>query len=128
MHAFLRAILQPLEQVDETAGQRCYPYVISPDAAQRLAHAFARARHAQPDAPLVPELQVVLNRDWYAPYSDQTLQDPPGPTTGDGRVLRGGSFSSTAPYLRAAFRNRSFPVDRDGVVIGFRLVSSRFRP
>jgi len=59
-HAFLRAILQPLEQIDTATGQRRYPYVIPPDGAERLATAFALARDAQPDAPLVPELQVVL--------------------------------------------------------------------
>jgi hypothetical protein len=47
--------------VDKETGERSYPYVMPPDGAARLAEAFARARYAQPDAPLVPELQVVLS-------------------------------------------------------------------
>lgn len=58
VQAFRRAIEQPL-QLMEAGGPR-YPYVFAPGAAERLATAFAGARHRQPDAPLVPELQVVL--------------------------------------------------------------------
>ena len=53
--------MQPLKQLDEATGQHRYPYIISPDSANRLADAFALARYTQADAPLVPELQVVLN-------------------------------------------------------------------
>ena len=56
--AFLRAIVQPLEL--EENGRRRYPYVMPSDDAERLAIVFAQARQNQPDAPLVPELQVVL--------------------------------------------------------------------
>ena len=56
--AFLRAIMQPLEQTEN--GRPAYPFVVPSDAAERLATVFAQARQAQPDAPLVPELQVVL--------------------------------------------------------------------
>jgi len=58
-HAFLTAILRPLELTD--AGRRSYPYEIPADHAVRLASVFADARQKQPEAPLVPELQVVLN-------------------------------------------------------------------
>ncbi len=37
-----------------------YPWTFADDSAHRLAKAFAEARLAQPRAPLVPELQVVL--------------------------------------------------------------------
>ena len=41
------------------------------------------------------------------------------------RALRGGSFAIRRQYVRCAFRNRSDPRDRDGLV-GFRLVLSPF--
>jgi formylglycine-generating enzyme required for sulfatase activity len=66
-------------------------------------------------------------RDWYGPYTGQTVQDPLGPTKGAGRVLRGGSFYSAARGLRTAGRVRDGPDDRGGY-IGFRLVFSRLRP
>ena len=56
--AFLRAILQPLEQAENSRPR--YPFVVPSDDAERLATVFAQARQEQPDAPLVPELQVVL--------------------------------------------------------------------
>jgi len=76
-------------------------------------------------------------RDWFADYSAQPtpVSDPWGPTsqeardTGDGpeRVLRGGSYLDSPPLLRAAFRFQLRPSER-APYIGFRLVSSRFRP
>jgi integrase len=56
--AFLRAIVQPLEQAEN--GRPCYRYRMPSDGADRLATVFAQARQKQPDAPLVPELQVLL--------------------------------------------------------------------
>jgi formylglycine-generating enzyme required for sulfatase activity len=58
--AFRAAIEQPLGLVDDSGHPR-YRWHITPDDAERLAAAFARARHAQPTAALVPELQVMLN-------------------------------------------------------------------
>lgn len=59
-HAFRDAITQPLTHtIDGTHGIR---WQMAPGDADRLAHAFAAARAAQPDRPLVPELQVVLAR------------------------------------------------------------------
>jgi WD40 repeat protein len=58
--AFLEAITAPLALLEE--GRPVYHrYRLPADGAQRLAAAFAHARQRQPDAPLVPELQVVLN-------------------------------------------------------------------
>lgn len=58
--AFLRAITQPLE-LRGRDGVRRYTFRFHGNGAERLADAFARARVAQPKAPLVPELQVVLS-------------------------------------------------------------------
>lgn len=57
--AFLSAILRPLGLKNDD-GHAAYPYRLSAEDAGRLATAFAEARGRQPDAPLVPELQVVL--------------------------------------------------------------------
>jgi len=59
-HAFMRAIMQPLELRGHDGTPR-YALRFRGDGAERLADAFARARLAQPSAPLVPELQVVLS-------------------------------------------------------------------
>jgi WD40 repeat protein len=58
VQAFLEAVQKPLALKDD-AGRQRYPYVM--DGAERLAARFARTRQEQPDAPLVPELQVILN-------------------------------------------------------------------
>ena len=58
-HAFLRAILKPLEIKNEDGTLR-YRWRFKDHSADRLAAAFAEARLHQPEAPLVPELQVVL--------------------------------------------------------------------
>jgi uncharacterized protein (TIGR02996 family) len=44
--------------------------------------------------------------DWFAAgyYDDSPEEDPPGPVTGDHRVLRGGSWTDAGRYCRAAFR------------------------
>ena len=58
--AFLDAITKPLAHAtDGIDGMR---WQMASDDADRLAGAFAAARAAQPDRPLVPELQVVLAR------------------------------------------------------------------
>ncbi len=56
---FSSAIERPLALRTDT-GEPVYPWRFGPGGAERLARAFARARLAQPDAPLTPELQVVL--------------------------------------------------------------------
>jgi formylglycine-generating enzyme required for sulfatase activity len=42
--------------------------------------------------------------DVYAPYPREDVKDPPGPTTGSSRVVRGGSWRSFPPALRCAAR------------------------
>jgi len=61
--------------------------------------------------------------DWFGPYSNQPSNMPQGPDSGEGRVLRGGSFYNTARDLRSALRLRLRPSDRFRVR-GFRCVRS----
>ena len=48
-------------------------------------------------------------------------RDPLGPEAGSGRVLRGGSWSRSARYLRVASRFWDFPGAHGGHYLGFRL-------
>jgi formylglycine-generating enzyme required for sulfatase activity len=60
--------------------------------------------------------------DWYKKdYPTGSVTDPQGPTTGDDRVLRGGSFSNSADRTRAAYRGWNNP-DGAFVYSGFRVV------
>lgn len=56
--AFLEAIQSPLQVLHE--GRLRYPISFERGGAERLAEAFAQTRSERPEAPLVPELQVVL--------------------------------------------------------------------
>jgi hypothetical protein len=49
--------------------------------------------------------------DWYSDqyYAVSPLTDPPGPSSGLGRVLRGGGWSDSAANSRSAFRDYSSP-------------------
>ncbi|HML45738.1 MAG TPA: exo-alpha-sialidase, partial [Clostridia bacterium] len=58
--------------------------------------------------------------DWYAPYAPDAAMDPLGPSCGEFRVLRGGSHSTEAKYLRSGARSGSLPEDRSHG-IGIRL-------
>jgi formylglycine-generating enzyme required for sulfatase activity len=58
--------------------------------------------------------------DWYGEYPAEPVTDPQGPVSGEGRVLRGGSWDSLGRNARSARRNDSAPGER-GSVIGFRL-------
>ena len=49
-----------LDVIEKPLGLQRWPWKFAPGHAERLAHAFAEARVARPNAPLVPELQVVL--------------------------------------------------------------------
>jgi formylglycine-generating enzyme required for sulfatase activity len=63
-------------------------------------------------------------QDWYGDYSNSQVTDPAGPSSGSGRVLRGGSWGNPAPYLRSAGRYSGAPGFR-GSYLGFRLVRTR---
>jgi len=61
--------------------------------------------------------------DWYGSsyYSSSPTNDPMGASSGTDRVLRGGSWYSSAEYLRSASRNGYYPYH--GIYyLGFRLV------
>ena len=61
-------------------------------------------------------------KDWYASsYSSYDTNNPTGPSSGSGRVIRGGSWGSSASYCRVADRNCGSPGVRDGD-LGFRVV------
>jgi formylglycine-generating enzyme required for sulfatase activity len=59
--------------------------------------------------------------DWFAPYRAQAEEDPIGPESGLGRVVRGGSFANTPRILRSAYRNWVVPESRNRN-FGFRCV------
>lgn len=59
--------------------------------------------------------------DWFGDYPAGPVIDPLGPTKGANRVVRGGSWYSTASYCRSAYRFRIAPTDRSSN-LGFRLV------
>jgi formylglycine-generating enzyme required for sulfatase activity len=53
-------------------------------------------------------------------YGNSSAQDPPGPSNGSRRVIRGGSWGSGGRYCRAANRNGSAPSRRYSI-LGFRV-------
>jgi formylglycine-generating enzyme required for sulfatase activity len=62
--------------------------------------------------------------DWYAPeyYSVSPYENPQGPSSGNGRVLRGTSWRSVGGVARVADRDY-LPPDQRGYNIGFRCAS-----
>ena len=64
--------------------------------------------------------------DWYGDYdiSASFAKDPPGPATGTGRVLRGGSWFNYGRSCRSAIRDNVGPGGRLND-LGFRVVCVR---
>jgi uncharacterized repeat protein (TIGR02543 family) len=65
-------------------------------------------------------------QDWYSStyYSVSPTNDPPGPTTGSYRVLRGGGWGNSASIARSAYRG--FAPPGDGFwTFGFRLARTQ---
>lgn len=60
--------------------------------------------------------------DWYGEYAGVPETDPAGPGASKGRVLRGGSWSDSAKFVRASAREGAPPEDRNDTV-GFRCVT-----
>ena len=59
--------------------------------------------------------------DWYGDYPSGMVTDPRGPSTGSGRVGRGGGWDDIAGSVRSAYRGSGPPGGRYSF-IGFRLV------
>jgi formylglycine-generating enzyme required for sulfatase activity len=59
--------------------------------------------------------------DWFGVYSMASQNNPTGPTSGAGRVLRGGSWGNQAQYLRSAYRSGNAPMYKFRH-LGFRVV------
>ena len=59
--------------------------------------------------------------DWYGRYSSSAQTNPTGPSSGSGRVLRGGGWSRDAGYCRVSDRGYNNPSSRD-YLSGFRVV------
>jgi formylglycine-generating enzyme required for sulfatase activity len=52
-------------------------------------------------------------------YSQSPVRNPPGPDSGEGRVLRGGSWYGSQRNARCTYRNWGFP--GNGIdIVGFR--------
>ncbi len=72
-------------------------------------------------------------QDWYgrayyaACHKQGVVKDPQGPSTGEFRVIRGGSWNDEARFCRSAFRFRLGPVNRD-VSLGFRCARVQGEP
>lgn len=52
-------------------------------------------------------------QDWYGKYSSNSQTNPTGSSMGSSRVLRGGSWSDYASYVRVSFRNYDTPDHRN---------------
>ncbi|MCA9122908.1 MAG: SUMF1/EgtB/PvdO family nonheme iron enzyme [Planctomycetaceae bacterium] len=61
--------------------------------------------------------------DWFQGYKADELTDPSGPVSGETRVMRGGSFGSSAFVCRAAYRLWNGPGHCSNV-LGFRISRS----
>ena len=58
--------------------------------------------------------------DWYGEYNNQPQTNPRGPSSGPGRVLRGGSWFNYATLVRLSYRF-NYVSDHRGFNLGFRL-------
>lgn len=61
--------------------------------------------------------------DWYAVYNESPANNPKGPSSGECRVCRGGSWGNNAFGCMVRSRGVCMRPDQSGIDIGFRLVS-----
>ena len=54
----------------------------------------------------------VYNANEYQQFASQTAVDPMGPSAGETRVLRGGSWGGNGQFCRSAYRSRYAPENR----------------
>ena len=67
---------------------------------------------------------VILSPNFFPSYySQRPRHNPPGPDSGEGRVLRGGSYGNNLHDLRSAYRDWFLP-DRPMPGAGFRCARS----
>jgi formylglycine-generating enzyme required for sulfatase activity len=107
--AFLDAIQRPLTLQRPEGGPQ-YTLRFEDQGAERLAEAFARARVQEPNAPLAPELQVVLGHllDHASSGADgEVIHVPPDPAALDTRIA-----DALGAHLRRALED-AFPLARD---------------
>ncbi len=62
-------------------------------------------------------------QDWRGPYSELNVNDPVGPTSGSGKIARGGAWSIIATRCRSDVRHVREP-DRGYSLTGLRLAKS----
>ncbi len=62
--------------------------------------------------------------DWYDTYPSGPVNDPTGPASGSGRVVRGGSYNEAGGNARSASRTSTSP-DSTGYWRGFRVARER---
>ena len=62
--------------------------------------------------------------DWYGPYPQADASDPAGPSSGQFRVARGGSWQQGSSKCRSAARNSFVPTDRWNY-LGLRVVLTK---
>ena len=60
--------------------------------------------------------------DWYADYTADAQTDPRGPSSGSGRIYRGGSCNTDGSALYCADRYNMYPPATEDYLIGFRCV------
>ena len=57
-------------------------------------------------------------RDWAGDYPTEPVEDPVGPTTGEKRIRRGGSYNTSAFACRAAMRNSQEEINKNNQIEG----------
>ena len=62
--------------------------------------------------------------DWYAPYSWDTIKDPKAASSGQEKVIRGGSWYFSARHALSSYRGKHAP-ELWGFSIGFRVVCEK---
>ena len=60
--------------------------------------------------------------DWYADYVSGVQTNPCGPSTGTGRIFRGGSYHDSGNYLYCADRYNFYVPSTEDYLVGFRCV------